>query len=416
MRVPSDFGEFYDRHLRVVRAYVMSRVRQPELVFDLVAETFARALEKRALFDPARGPATVWLLGIAHLVRCRPTSGRLCSVGWCWTSPTRRSRSACAVLSTSCASGFRVAWRRCERVWRRDDERSFRRSASRSGAGGGSCGLPRTAAAVGMAAAPLVPGRDRDRGAGGGRGRGGRRGFAERQLLAAAQRAGARSGVAVAAGGPAVDRRVPVQHPRDSEPVIGFERLGGLHCLPGARARRWSGRRGRLSDAHEPDLSGQWGVAVGHPRWWPPERVGWIRAHWPAGRRGAHRDSHDSYLRFPSAADRRPGGRVLPVGQRSVPGRRRHRGTAGVAVDRHHAGAAARFLGPRPPNRLSRVQHRIRPRLVVLAGPERRDPADPRGARPRSNPTSRQAPAGWRSTASPDSYPRGVRRSPTSRP
>jgi RNA polymerase sigma factor (sigma-70 family) len=65
-RVPSDFGAFYDRHLPLVRSYVLSRVHQPELAFDMVAETFARALEKRALFDPARGPAAAWLLGIAH--------------------------------------------------------------------------------------------------------------------------------------------------------------------------------------------------------------------------------------------------------------------------------------------------------------------------------------------------------------
>jgi RNA polymerase sigma factor (sigma-70 family) len=64
--MPGDYGVFYDRHLGVVRSYVASRVRQPEVMFDLVAETFARALEKRALFDPARGPAVGWLLGIAR--------------------------------------------------------------------------------------------------------------------------------------------------------------------------------------------------------------------------------------------------------------------------------------------------------------------------------------------------------------
>jgi RNA polymerase sigma factor (sigma-70 family) len=63
---PDDYGAFYDRHLSVVRAYVASRVGQPEVMFDLVAETFARALEKRAQFDPARGPAAGWLLGIAR--------------------------------------------------------------------------------------------------------------------------------------------------------------------------------------------------------------------------------------------------------------------------------------------------------------------------------------------------------------
>lgn len=33
--------------------------------FDVVAETFARALEHRGQYHPARGPAVAWLLGIA---------------------------------------------------------------------------------------------------------------------------------------------------------------------------------------------------------------------------------------------------------------------------------------------------------------------------------------------------------------
>lgn len=63
---PEDFGVFYDRHLRAVSAYVAGRVRQPEVRFDVVAETFARALEKRGQYDPGRGPAIAWLLGIAR--------------------------------------------------------------------------------------------------------------------------------------------------------------------------------------------------------------------------------------------------------------------------------------------------------------------------------------------------------------
>ena len=65
-RQPSDFGAFYDRHLAAVSAYVGGRVRQPELIFDLVAETFARALENRERYDARRGPAIAWLLGIAR--------------------------------------------------------------------------------------------------------------------------------------------------------------------------------------------------------------------------------------------------------------------------------------------------------------------------------------------------------------
>jgi DNA-directed RNA polymerase specialized sigma24 family protein len=35
-------------------------------MLDLVAETFARALERREQFDPQRGSAVVWLSGIAN--------------------------------------------------------------------------------------------------------------------------------------------------------------------------------------------------------------------------------------------------------------------------------------------------------------------------------------------------------------
>ncbi len=61
------FALLYERRLRLVRGYLRRRVgAQPELVLDLVAETFARALERREQFDPARGTAAVWLLGIAR--------------------------------------------------------------------------------------------------------------------------------------------------------------------------------------------------------------------------------------------------------------------------------------------------------------------------------------------------------------
>jgi RNA polymerase sigma factor (sigma-70 family) len=63
---PEYFGMFYERHLDAVVAFLGGRVRRPELVFDLVAETFARALERREQFDPARGPAVAWLLAIAR--------------------------------------------------------------------------------------------------------------------------------------------------------------------------------------------------------------------------------------------------------------------------------------------------------------------------------------------------------------
>ena len=45
----SDFGCFYDRHVRAVTAFVGSWIGEPDVVFDLVAETFARALEHRRM-------------------------------------------------------------------------------------------------------------------------------------------------------------------------------------------------------------------------------------------------------------------------------------------------------------------------------------------------------------------------------
>ena len=72
------FGVFYERHLDAVVAFVGLRVPRPDLVFDLVAETFARALEHRDQYDVARGPAVAWLFGIArHLLIDAARRGRV---------------------------------------------------------------------------------------------------------------------------------------------------------------------------------------------------------------------------------------------------------------------------------------------------------------------------------------------------
>jgi RNA polymerase sigma-70 factor (ECF subfamily) len=61
------FGRLYERRLGLVRGYLRTRIGgQPDLVLDLVAETFARALERRAQFDAQRGTVVVWLLAIAR--------------------------------------------------------------------------------------------------------------------------------------------------------------------------------------------------------------------------------------------------------------------------------------------------------------------------------------------------------------
>lgn len=46
--------------------YVARHVGQPDVRIDVVAETFARALERRAQYREEAGPARAWLLGIAR--------------------------------------------------------------------------------------------------------------------------------------------------------------------------------------------------------------------------------------------------------------------------------------------------------------------------------------------------------------
>jgi RNA polymerase sigma factor (sigma-70 family) len=60
------FRIFYERHVHAVVSYVARRTNRPELVLDVVAETFARALEHRSQYDSSRGPAVAWLFGIAR--------------------------------------------------------------------------------------------------------------------------------------------------------------------------------------------------------------------------------------------------------------------------------------------------------------------------------------------------------------
>jgi RNA polymerase sigma factor (sigma-70 family) len=60
------FAAFYRRHGDLVLGYLRKRVSDPELAFDLAAETFAGALVSLRRYRPGRGPAAGWLLGIAQ--------------------------------------------------------------------------------------------------------------------------------------------------------------------------------------------------------------------------------------------------------------------------------------------------------------------------------------------------------------
>jgi RNA polymerase sigma-70 factor (ECF subfamily) len=63
---PDAFGIFYRRHAAPVLAFVNRRVNNPESAFDITAEVFASALEAASRFEPERGDARAWLLGIAR--------------------------------------------------------------------------------------------------------------------------------------------------------------------------------------------------------------------------------------------------------------------------------------------------------------------------------------------------------------
>jgi RNA polymerase sigma-70 factor (ECF subfamily) len=64
----SAFGEFYERHERALLGFFGGATRRADIAADLTAETFARALESCAGFDPGRGSARMWLFGIARNV------------------------------------------------------------------------------------------------------------------------------------------------------------------------------------------------------------------------------------------------------------------------------------------------------------------------------------------------------------
>ena len=58
--------------------YFARRCRDPQVVADLTSETFVRAMDSFATFDPRRGPDRVWLVGIAAHVfarYCHHTAG-----------------------------------------------------------------------------------------------------------------------------------------------------------------------------------------------------------------------------------------------------------------------------------------------------------------------------------------------------
>lgn len=62
---PDAFEEFYRRHIGKVIGFAVRRCTNAEDVADLVSAVFLQAIHSTSGFDPERGSAVPWLLGIA---------------------------------------------------------------------------------------------------------------------------------------------------------------------------------------------------------------------------------------------------------------------------------------------------------------------------------------------------------------
>jgi RNA polymerase sigma-70 factor, ECF subfamily len=63
---PRTLGEAVEAHLDEVYGYLLYLTRDRETAEDLASSTFEKALRLWGRFDPARGSARTWLLGIAR--------------------------------------------------------------------------------------------------------------------------------------------------------------------------------------------------------------------------------------------------------------------------------------------------------------------------------------------------------------
>jgi len=66
-----EFEQLYLRNVDVLMGYFARRCGDPHTVADLTSETFVRAMDGFARFDPRRGSDRAWLFGIAAHVFAR---------------------------------------------------------------------------------------------------------------------------------------------------------------------------------------------------------------------------------------------------------------------------------------------------------------------------------------------------------
>ena len=66
-----EFEQIYLRNVDLLMGYFARRCREPQTVADLTSETFVRAVDGFAGYDPDRGSDRAWLFGIASRVFAR---------------------------------------------------------------------------------------------------------------------------------------------------------------------------------------------------------------------------------------------------------------------------------------------------------------------------------------------------------
>jgi len=87
-RTPLDLAEAAEAHLDDVFGYLLYLTRDRETAEDLAGATFEKALRLWSRFDPRRGTARTWLLGIA----------RTTALDWFRAESRRRKREEAAAV------------------------------------------------------------------------------------------------------------------------------------------------------------------------------------------------------------------------------------------------------------------------------------------------------------------------------
>ena len=88
VRPPRSLGEAAEAHLDDVVGYLLYLTRDREAAEDLASSTFEKAVRLWGRFDPTRGTARTWLLGIA----------RTTALDWFRAESRRRKREEAAAL------------------------------------------------------------------------------------------------------------------------------------------------------------------------------------------------------------------------------------------------------------------------------------------------------------------------------